>query len=202
MVRFLANLSRQMIAFLALAGGILFIVISDPPRTVCDSQIDVLKDEETPFLFKDRAKKSRKEATYRSIIDQCKATNSPGGCFELFMQLRHMVRSLSTVPIECDSKTASLGAVRKVIRESIELMVQLAWGEKVPDVYFEKYGWLDHSDMNLFCSLKDYYIRYWGKDTWEQFREKMMLALPGADKLSRQKLWDNTIFSSNCKQFQ
>ena len=81
-------------------------------------------------------------------------------------------------------------------------MTQLAWGAKPPATVPVKYGWLDSADMNLFCEYKELAQKYYGQSSWESFRERVMVKLPEAEKLSRQDLWGKTILSTNCLQFQ
>ena len=50
MNRFIA---RNVIAFLAIAGGMAYIIMNEPPHTVCDSQLEVFKKSQQTFLFKD-----------------------------------------------------------------------------------------------------------------------------------------------------
>ena len=54
MDRWLASLSRGALATLVIGGGILFIILSDPPVGVCDTQKNVFKENMTPFLFLDK----------------------------------------------------------------------------------------------------------------------------------------------------
>lgn len=195
------TLPKGLLAFLIIGAGILFIVLSDPPHTVCDSQIVVFKDAQKHFLFLDPDDKLAKVTHYQKLRDRCKMTNSPGGCFELFNEMKTMLRDFSGVPDECAPKVGNLTEVDKSLWEMAGLMVQLAWGEKPPTTYNQKFGWLDTADISLFCQLKYYLVEMYGQDAWAQFRERMMSTLPGAKNMARNQVWDLTILSENCSRY-
>jgi hypothetical protein len=142
-----------------------------------------------------------KTTNYRRLVDRCKMTNSPGGCFELFDGMKDMLRDLRGVPSECAPKVGVIAEVKKAIWEVSELMIRLAWGESPPGSYNQKFGWLDTADISLFCRLKYDAAEMYGEDAWNQFREKMMASLPKAQTMSRNDVWDMTILSENCARY-
>src|SRR4051794_8213080 len=108
MDRLLSMLPKNLMAFLAIAGGTAFIIFAQPPHTLCDSQLEVLQLAQKSFLAQDpRLKKFKGEqvkcfgegskrecesynptSTYERLRDRCKMTNNPGGCYELFHQMK------------------------------------------------------------------------------------------------------------------
>lgn len=201
MGRLFSILPKGFIAAIAIAAGIAFIVISEPPHTVCDSQLEVFKTSQQKFLFLDSKKKAIKTTKFENLRDYCKAANNPGGCYELFQEIKMMLRDLLAVPSDCASRIGNVAEVKRAIWQSLDLLVRLGWGEKPPSTYFEKFGFLDKSDIALFCQLKARAIDYYGEQEWEKFREKMFKELPGAQGLARNQIWEMSIVSENCSRY-
>lgn len=183
------------------AGIAYFVFLYDPPHTVCESQLEVFREAEHRFLFLDENKKAIVTTKYQSLIRQCRNTNNPGGCYELFQETKMMLRDLQAVPSDCLSRAGDIDEVRTALNEMIELVVRLAWGEKPPATYYQKFGWLDTADISLFCRLQQQIKDTYGTTVFENFRERMFRELPGADKMSRNEVWDMTMFSVNCGRY-
>jgi hypothetical protein len=213
MGQFLEMIPKNILAFAAIVGGILFIVfVIQPPHTLCDSQVEVINKAQENFLAENaRSKRLLSGKTdkalstrYERLRDQCDATNDPGGCYELFQEMRTFLRDLNSLTAECSTALANSGPYGKALRETLERMVRIAWGSAPPASYTVKFGWLDASDINLFCRLKDRYVTFYGEDGangWERFRENLMQSLPGAKDLPRNQIWDLSIFSTVCARY-
>lgn len=201
MDRLLAVLPKNVLALLLIVGGIVLIVLFQPPHSVCDSQIEVVNKNQQSFLFKDPKSKQILTSKYERLRDHCKVTNNPGGCYELFQELKTMSHDLGTLPAECGSAVRGTVQYDRALKESAEMMVRLAWGEAPPSSYSAKFGWLEISDITLFCRLKDRLFAFYGEDWWNTFRERMMLDLPGAKDLARNQVWDLSLFSENCARY-
>lgn len=201
MEKILATFPKNLIVILAIAGGTLFIILTDPPHTVCESQLAVLKKNQLNFLYKDPKSKIQKITKYQRLRDHCKVTNNPGGCYELFQEMRMLLQDLSAVPGDCASSAGEVPEVKKALWETSDLMVKLAWGASPPAAYHNKFGWLDTADISLFCRLKNRITIAYGESSWTAFREKLMLDLPGAKDLPRNQVWDMSVFSENCTRY-
>ena len=201
--RFLQNLSKSVLAGGAIALGIAFIIFSDPPHTLCDAQVTNLKKVQNSFLFKksfssdDGFNISKMEY----FSDYCKKTNTSGGCYELFGLLKKLIIDLDNINSECNGVVGDVGIVKSAIWKNLDLMTKLAWGYKPPEGAFEKTGWLNSADMNLFCKLKRLAFKYYGREEWNQFREKTFKKLPGSDSLDRNRIWELSILSLNCQSY-
>ena len=99
---------------------------------------------------------------------------------------------------ECAPALANEAAVKKAVFGGLELLLQLAWGDRPPTAASVKQGWLSPADLNLYCQLKLMATNYYGQASWENFREKMMKAYNGADTLTRDQLWARSLLSINC----
>jgi hypothetical protein len=193
---------KNMLAFLAIAGGILFwVVIYDPPHTVCDSQLEAVKKTQAKFLYKDPKAKKINTTRYQTLYDNCKVTNQPGGCYELFREMKRLLEDLSNLSRECGAELGAVAEHKKALWDVMDLLLRIAWGTQPPGAYHAKFGWLDTADISLFCSLKNRITTFYGELAWSTFREKMMKELPGAKDLAREQVWDLSLFSENCSRY-
>lgn len=202
MDRLFSLVPKGLLAALIVGAGILyFVLLYDPPHTVCESQLEIFREAQKHFLFLDEARKAITTTKYQSLIRQCRSTNNPGGCYELFEETKMMLRDLQAVPSDCLSRAGDIEEVKTALKEMIDLLVRLAWGEKAPATYYEKFAWLDTADISLYCKLQQQIKDTYGTKEFEDFRERMFQELPGADKMSRNDIWDMTIFSVNCGRY-
>ena len=209
MGRYLDMIPKTLLAFLAIVGGIGFIILQDPPRTLCQSQVEVINKSEEKFLFENVKRKrllaGKKEGAlstkYERLRDQCDDTNDPGGCYELFQELKKFLHDLDSLTAECSTALADTKVYSLALSQSLEKMVRIAWGSAPPASYTVKFGWLDKADLTLFFRLKDRYVTFYGDEGWSKFRERIMQSLPGAKDLSRNQIWDLSIFSENCARY-
>ena len=87
---------RTLLALVAIGIAYLLIIGFNPPRTVCDEQLDVFKQSQKAFLNKTSAKIERSVAD--ELYELCKSDNGPGGCFDFFLNTRNMVDGLERIP--------------------------------------------------------------------------------------------------------
>lgn len=201
-MKWLTSLPKNALAVLAIGAGMILIILSSPPHSVCDSQLEVFKESQKQFLYKPPSKKKIMNTTeYERLRDRCKSTNTPGGCYELFQGVKILLEDLTTVASDCASDVGGIKEVKTALWEMADLLVRLAWGEKPPSSYQSKFGWLDTADITLFCKLRDHIVRAYGEPAWAAFREKTMSDLPGAKDMTRTQVWEFVLFSENCTRF-
>lgn len=204
MDKFLSQIPKNLLAVVAVVGGILFIVISDPPKSICDSQIQRFQKMQLNFLYRDEKNpKAKKVVTkkYKYLYDQCLTSGDPGGCYEYFNQLRIFLHDLEAFGEECKAAPAKIDEVNKILWPAWKLMVQIAWGEKPPQAYNAKFNWLDPADLNLFCRLKFRIQQVYGDSSYQQTLREFAPTLPGAKELTFNQIWDMAIFSENCARY-
>ena len=80
-------------------------------------------------------------------------------------------------------------------------MHNAAWGTQPPASYVEKQGWLDTSDVALFCQLRGHIELYYGTSDWESYRDRLFTELPGAKNLPRKDTWEKMLLSTDCRKF-
>lgn len=193
-------LPKPVVIVLAIVGVILLLLLSDPPHSVCDSQLNVFRQSQQKFLFLNEDKPVLKTTKYNQLVKQCKATNDPGGCYELFQEMRKMLKDLEVLPSQCLGQAGEIEEVEKALHDASELLARLAWGAKAPETYNQKYGWLDRSDIELFCRLKYFVIATYDNDEWEEIKKKVFSELPGIKEKSREDGYDLSLFSERCQR--
>lgn len=181
--------------------GIILLLLINPPHSVCDSQYAVLKKSQTPFLYLDAQKKYLKTTGYQAAYDNCRNGNSLGACVDLFNGVQKLMQNVNASNPECIAELADRSEIKKSFRDTQELMVELAWGNKPPESTYDKFGWLDNNHMYLFCKLTEIRQKAEGKDTWEAWREKVMSSVPNPSGLPRADVWRRSIFSASCTNY-
>lgn len=202
MSQFLNSLPKTVLAIGAIIAGFIFIILNDPPRTVCDSQMELFREAQKSFLYPQKSNGIERPAQIEDLIELCQHDNSPGGCFELFVRLKKLAVDLENIPRQCSETASSENAIDKWLWKSLKLMAQMAWGERAPASYFDKHGWFDASDISLYCDLRGSAERIFGPEKFSYWREGVIKDLPGADRLTREQLWSKTIFSTSCDSFR
>ena len=199
--RFL-SLPKTMLVIVVLTIAILFIVAKDPPRTICQTQIENFKKSQKGWLYKDPNVKTRKEPLMDIMIKTCKKyNNSPGRCYGLFSKTRKFIRDFRLVSHSCRKEFARLSAVKKKLFALYSLMIRLAWGDKPPLAYQDKLNWFSEADMSFFCLIKKQVLFFYGPGTMEQWEKKTFKKLPGAEGLNQLKLRELSIVSENCAHY-
>ena len=184
----LYKLPRSVLATLLIGIGIFFIVLNDPPHHICDTQIEHFKSKQS------------KIEDWEKLIEVCRETNSPGGCYEMFAHLRITLKHFYLVSKECIEPLSRLSEVKKKLLEGMEWMARLAWREEVLSGTVDKFNWIGPADMTLFCNIKDRVIVIYGRQTFLDFEKKLLTKLSeSADpKIVRKK----SILSEYCANYR
>lgn len=195
------SLPRPVLGSVAVLGGIAFMLLADPPKTVCDTQFESYRERLAHHIFPKNVSSSVKlppliETQYRD----CMRSNSPGGCYELFQGIKTWLRELRTITSGCGSEFGKIAPSKEWMSKSITLFVQIAWGDNPPETFRRKTGWLERSDIILYCGLKREYVRLFGTTEWTNLRESILQSLPGASKMDRLDRWEKTILSVACEK--
>lgn len=186
----------------ALILGLLLIVMNDPPRSICDTHVELFKKEFEGQLYPKKIKGTTLKPKINKFIAQCKLSNNSGGCAQLFSFLRDLVKSLKKVSGECKSEFASDPMVNGTLYQSFDLMIRIAWGSEPPRTYLDKNNWFGPSHLALFCQLKFVIEDFYGKKFLQNYREKMFRELPGIAKLTRQEGWSRMLLSTQCNRYK
>lgn len=196
----LSQIPKEVLAIVILVGGLLFFMILDPPKTQCDVQIELFKKSQADFVFSQDTKNGSRKADFEMYLSRCQEANGPGGCYELFQHLKQFNHDLNAVPEQCQSSVGSISEVSKIFNKSLSLFIQLAWGMQPPLSANLKQGWLDQSEIYLFCLVKGDLIRLYGDETWKQITERALKNLPESKNITdKQMLFQLTLASQSCK---
>ena len=203
MNHFFATLPKTVIAIAAIVAGFGLILVYDPPRTVCDSQMELFHESQKAFLYSAAGGTGfGKKPMVNELYEICKTSNSPGGCFELFDKLKKLSVDLRTIPTQCAQAAAGDTAVKEWVWKNLKLMTQISWGDRSPASNGGKHSWYDASDISLYCDLKENAVRLFGNESFSEWREAQMLGFPQAEKLTRDQVWQKSIFSTSCESFR
>lgn len=212
----LDRIPRPVLVFLVLAVGIFLFFQIQQPHSVCDSQFDIFRESEAGRIFPRKIKTAERAAVYPRLVNDCKIGNSPGACYELFSLLRKLIVDLKAAPQECLVPFGEKPEIRKALIEGVELIVQLAWGDRPPENSSNKFSWLEISDLSLFCQLKGLNLQIFGEGQWEKFRLRASANLPGevalpiappppvrkaSEVLSPEEIWVRSLFSLRCENY-
>ncbi len=198
MDEFLRNSPRWMIVGGSLALALVLLLIFNPPYSACDSQFEVFKNSQTPFLYIDETKKFMTETEYQKSLQVCEERNLPGSCFQFFEGLRLMMRAIETVSYDCQPVILEKSEVKKVFLDSLTFIARLAWGVVPPQSYLDKTGWLDSVHLSTFCEIQSKVLEHLSADEWAQVREQSLQALPGVAQLDRKEAWNRSLISLKC----
>lgn len=108
------------------------------------------------------------------------------------------MRDLENLPSDCGEEVAEFPSIKPAMKSSLEFLAQLAWGVGAPKSTFERLGWMDQSQLSIFCRMKAQYARRFGKENFDILREQTIQKLPGAAELGREEAWRRSLFSASC----
>lgn len=200
----LDKIPRPLLVFLILAIGVLLFFVIQEPHTVCQSQLDVLKDSQAGALYpsKPLANSGPRSPRYSKLLEDCRQGNGPGACFEYFTLLRNLVRDLNGSPRECLIPFGDVAEIKRALFDGAGMMALIAWGDHPPERGLSRFSWFEAADISLYCSLKDMVYRIYGEAGWEQFRLATQAKFPGASGLSPEEIWVRSMFSVRCEQYR
>ena len=201
MDRFLQSLPNGLVATGAVVIFILLLLQMNPFHTACDSQINLLKEKLNPAFFT-KADPKRPDiipaSLYSKYKERCMKGASQGSCLQWFESLKRLDSELLSSPSTCTADILAISEISKILTESLQIMVRLAWGPKAPESAYDKNSWFQSFHLRSFCNLRDWYSSAKGKEAWIDLRESLMDELPGASELSRKEVWSRSILSTSC----
>lgn len=201
MQQWLNRIPEKLLVGIILVAGVIFFFLANPPHTVCDSQIEVFKKSQTPFLFLDPKKNYLKTTAFEKSVETCKQGNSHGACRELFDGIEKVFIDLKTVPDECLGDVAGLAQIKQLLAGPIPVFARMAWGDYAPNEVHDRVGWFDTYHIRVICQMKKKIIEMYGQDMWSGLVNSTLPQLPQYNQLSREEGWARTIFSINCDSF-
>lgn len=212
-------MQKSHIVFLVIVGGVLAIFFLQRPHTVCDAQKAALIQSQAGSIYSQQVKNVKRPAQFSKYLDICRQGASPGACYELFQQLRKLDKDIGVLSETCAVELASENEVKSALRESLKTFVQIGWGASIPVGTVQNYGWLEQTDLHLFCRLKRDYIVIFGRDEFEELRLQIQASLPGeaiivengnckncetrkkaVDLIAADEVWLKSLFALRCER--
>lgn len=194
----LNSMPRWMLAGLAILIGFVVIVANDPPHTVCDSQLELFKQEQADFLYG----QGRTPPLIKHQLSNCEDSAGPGGCYELISRLKKLNQDLDLIPHQCSETFGKEDDLKGFILRSMKLMVQISWGDRGPASEYKRSSWMDTSDLAVFCGLRKHAEQFYGVDALDGWREGVLGSLPEADKMDHESLYSKSLFATPCEAFR
>lgn len=197
----LYKLPKIVIAFLVIAGAIALFLISDPPHSFCDTQIENFKEVQKGKIYKDSKDYHKIKSAVQREKEICVAGNSPGACYDYFFYLKQALKDLRLLSNECKAQIFTDSRVKKTLEEALILMPALAWRSEVIYGQISKFNWLKRTDMALFCAIKKNYILEYGRGSYEKLEEKILNQL-SSDSKNKELILKGSILSESCLKYQ
>ena len=201
MLSSLYKLPKAVLASLVIGGAIILIILSDPPHTFCDTQLEHFKSLQIGLLYKDQKDFHEEKSLLERKKQNCQKENSPGACYEYFAALKRLLKDFRVLSAQCKASIFSDIKVKSALESALSLMTALAWREEVLTGHISKYNWLTRSDMYLFCDLKSKYIQNYGQIAYVKLEASILNLLPSKNQNKKLILrW--SILSESCLKYK
>lgn len=211
MDQFFASIPKLLLGPLVVILVILYFVYDDPPKTVCDLQLEVFQKENEKYLYGFSKKKVRFSPEYQKQLSLCQQQNSPGACFDWMVGIKQTLHSARNIPNECSQEklsflrrlrnwtgaTDAMTPLKQWMNLSLYTFSAISWNESVI-VRKGLFNWMDEEDLNLYCRLKNEYIRLYGLQAYTQLQNGLHAQLIRQKKLSAKEVWERTVLSYRC----
>ncbi len=219
--QFIQTVPRPVLVIGALIIGVGLIMLFSPPHTICDTQIDQVKENLVGITQPFKIKKQTMPAKITKALENCYQGSTPGACYDYFQTLRSLARFVMAGTSECRPEIFSIKDINEAINEGVTNMALLAWGDKPPAPgAFGRFGPLQDSELALFCYLKSAVIAGSSEESWHGLRKKVFEKLPGEEVdlpkdpkdilvkarpapklLSELDIWNRSLFSVRCENY-
>jgi hypothetical protein len=197
------KIPRPILVLVILVIGVAIALLSSPPGSICDVEVGKMQKALVGVIYTSKIKSQIKSAIFPRALPVCRQGNSSGACFEFFMSLRKIIEAITEISDSCQTQALSREDIQGQLKIGLQLLVQLAWGESPPDSGPAKAGWLEVSELTLFCNVEQRLKDAMDEDVWLGFRSSVLNQLPsGALNLSAEERVIRSLFSINCDSFR
>jgi hypothetical protein len=220
-VDFLESLPRPLLLFILGFAAISYFVLIDPPYTKCNSQLEIFNKNMTGELFAKQGKVMMMSPRSQKYAEACRVGNSAGACFQLLGLGRLLLREINSFDATCSENLAAVEEIKSALGMIIGMMTKIAWGESPPTGPESRYRWFEAPDVNLYCNLRETYLRLYGEEELQGLRNSVFAGLPGqapefADGkcvncefrkaapavMSSEEIWKRSMFSAACSAYR
>ena len=195
------SLPKKFLVPLLLAGGIAFVVLQNPPKGVCDIQMENYKTNNKVFLFpQPKASSSKKKPSfYQKALEECRQNNSPGGCYSLFSSVHRLVQSFNSVDSKCHKQLAQIKEVQTSLFSLYSLFIEISWAGGPQYELSNPLAWLSANDVSVFCKIKNQIYYFYGESSLSQLEQKTFQSI--APDHSEEEIRKFSVLSENCSQY-
>jgi hypothetical protein len=211
----LSQLPKGLLAVIVISGFVFLLYTMNPPHSICDTEAETVKENLVGVLYPQKIKKNTIPPRLPEVMRSCEYGRSAGGCYEYFELLKFVAKQLDGAAPECRSQVFEVPQMKKVIEDGVQNMALLAWGQGPPATPNERFGWLQESELAVFCYLRDVYVKVLGESGWSALRSHVYKKYPagtvGTDKFEDEKvpkaienmpenqIWQKSIFAIRCE---
>ena len=200
MEQWLLSIPRGVLVTAVIIIAIVFVLLQDPPHTICRTQIDRFKYWQQGVIYKLEGDKLSKAPAMQTLLKNCKKLSSPGACYGLFAKTRVFLRDFELVSVDCREDFAELTPVKNTLFSVYSLMIRLAWGDRPPDVrQGNLLNWFSSLEISLFCTIKKHISALYGEQQLMALEQKTFKKLPGAENLNEDQIREVSLVSRNCQ---
>lgn len=199
MKKFFDGIPKFVLGPLAVILGIFYLTQQDPPKTICDTQFEIFRNEKNAakYIFPTKKKKIEISPGIKKDIEMCQDSNNSGGCFDWMEGLKKTLKLTRNIPEECRDRIDELEPLKKWLDQSLFVYSQISWNNATV-VRRGLFHWLEQDDIMLFCRLKQEYIRIVGPKEYKSLEKKLVQDLVTLKKLPMAQVWERTVLSYKC----
>lgn len=163
MAAWLESLPRFVLALIFVVGTTIFLYLSDPPKNICDTQLESVNNYLKDYFYDAREDGWSQNQNIKDKYAFCIRSNSLGGCSVFFERLLKLEKQMRKIPDNCSAHPL-IGEIKKWHFNGMDLMARVAWGDAKPEYPYERKGWLDEKNLAMFCRLKKQVRRLYGNE--------------------------------------
>ncbi len=228
----LNRIPKPLLVALVLLAGVAIIPLLSSPHSVCQSQLENFQESQAGFIYSKTEKKTKIPPRYDRAFSNCYSSNignTPGACAEYFDLLRGMLRDLQNISNECGEQVKGNERLMKAMTQSLKVFTEIAWGDPPPEENAEftlATSWLEPADLSIFCSIKNEWVRFFGKESLAERKKIILDGLSGElkkfettpeggrvclnceslakakDKFEEKKIKTRSLFNLNCERYR
>ena len=195
------SLPKKFLVPLLLAGGIAFVILQNPPKGICDVQLEAYRENNKVFLFPQSKGSSGKKkiSVYQTSLEECRQNNSPGGCYSLFSSVHRLIQSFNSVDSKCHTQIAQIKEVRTALFSLYSLFIEISWSGGPQHELSNPLAWLSANDVSVFCKIKNQIYYFYGEPGLSQLEQKTFQSI--APDHSEEEIRKFSVLSENCSQY-
>ncbi|MBC6416159.1 MAG: hypothetical protein GDA46_07255 [Bdellovibrionales bacterium] len=196
----LYKLPKIILAFIFIGGAVFLIIVSEPPHTLCDTQIQNFKQNQKGFIYNNSKDFHKNKSILKRKKKNCEEGNSQGSCHDYFFLLKKILKDLQLISNECKPQIFADTKVKKTFAEALTLMTALAWREEVVLGHLSKINWLTKTDLSLFCQIKSKYLFEYGRNSYKKLEKQIINLIPNNTK-NKSLLLKWSLLSEDCYKY-